>query len=52
MKKLILVGIVLLFAFGWYSDYREKQKQAQRDRENAEMFGAFLGGVLKGATEE
>ena len=51
MKKWIIAVIIAVIAYAWYSDQQEKNRQAERDRQNAEAVGAFVGGFLKGVTE-
>lgn len=51
MKKLVIAGVVLLFAWGWYSDHRKQKAAEERNRQNEALFGELLGGAANNSMQ-
>jgi hypothetical protein len=44
---IIIVGLIIWFAWGYYSKKQEERRLAEENRRDAEAVGAFIGGALR-----
>jgi hypothetical protein len=51
MKKCIIIGVIGVFVWGWWSDQLKRKQIEDENRQNAEAVGEFMGGFVRGVLD-